>query len=145
MLLVQPLKIEDINIHIKEEDDTQQEPQPSSNQIPRVSPIVDMIDDAELLAILGIPPTSITQVTTSPVSIEDCLLDWDNMPELLSDGNESVASTTQTQKRKHDDELFVLLDFEEYKPIMSSKKLCLTPNSHQEPQVEAATPCQQGH
>jgi hypothetical protein len=148
MLLIQPLKVEDINIHIKE-DDAQQ--LPPSNQMPQVSPIVDMIDDIELLAILGLPPTITTSSsnTTSPVSLDACLLDWNNMPELLSDESESVASTTNnTMKRKHDnDELFALFDFEEYQPIISSKKKCLTANSNQEPpqQVDLMTLQQNEH
>ncbi|KAI8879067.1 hypothetical protein K501DRAFT_287548 [Backusella circina FSU 941] len=61
----------------------------------------DIVDDAELLAILGIP---------IPVT---AVLDWDDMPELSeSDSDECIDS----KKRKHDDDddddLFAGFDFE---------------------------------
>jgi hypothetical protein len=61
----------------------------------------DIVDDAELLAILGIP---------IPVT---AVLDWEDMPELSESDNDEFVDS---KKRKHDDDddddLFAGFDFE---------------------------------
>ncbi|GAA5811243.1 hypothetical protein MFLAVUS_004675 [Mucor flavus] len=88
LLLVQPLKFDDINMSFKEEEKEQEE----------LASIDHVIDDSELLAILGFPSAA-----------ENGLLDWDDMPE-LSEGEED------DHKRKYaddDDDIFSQFDFEE--------------------------------
>lgn len=84
LLLAQPLKFDDINMSFKEEEE--------------LASIDHVIDDSELLAILGFPSAA-----------ENGLLDWDDMPE-LSEGEED------DHKRKYaddDDDIFSQFDFEE--------------------------------
>jgi hypothetical protein len=144
MLLVQPLNIEDIDIHIKEDEQEHAQPPPSviTNQIPQVSPVIDMIDDAELLAILGLSPMTMSAMA-SPVSLDDCLLNWDHMPDLLSDESESVVSTSTKKRKQDDDELFALFDFEEFEPINPSKKTRLTTDNNQQEQADFMATLQQ--
>ncbi|CEP09251.1 hypothetical protein [Parasitella parasitica] len=171
MLLVQPLKIDDINIVIKDdEDETEQQPQlqqaQSTVQLPPAPPQaqislppphlppnalspspIDLIDDDELLAILGLPVSSVSSSATSttvnsPVN-ESSLLDWEDMPE-LSEGEEdysfSVADLTlqvpPTNKRKFDDDIFAQYDFVEANPF--TKRLC---KQQQLPQNPFLQPC----
>ncbi|KAI9481314.1 MAG: hypothetical protein EXX96DRAFT_566212 [Benjaminiella poitrasii] len=110
MLLVQPLNINEINIKIVDDtiNDQQQQGKP-------VTPI-DVIDDAELLAILGLPSPN-TSTTAIPV------LDWDDddmIPELLSESEEednntvtTTSSNSSKRKRNDGDDLFAQFDFEE--------------------------------
>ncbi|KAI8048242.1 hypothetical protein BDF21DRAFT_433628 [Thamnidium elegans] len=87
LLLVQPLKLDDINMNLKDDDEEQE-----------LASIDHVIDDSELLAILGFPSAT-----------ENGLLDWDDMPE-LSEGEED------DHKRKYaddDDDIFSQFDFEE--------------------------------
>ncbi|KAI8647304.1 hypothetical protein BD408DRAFT_408961 [Parasitella parasitica] len=149
MLLIQPLKIDEINIVINDLDEDEAEqsnqqptqfsaqlppqpqislslPQPSHNtSLP--SPI-DFIDDDELLAILGLPVSASSSTTSttvnSPVN-ELSLLDWEDMPE-LSEGEEDYPSVEplqlSTNKRKLEEDIFAQYDFEETNPY--TKKLC---------------------
>jgi len=141
MLLIQPLKIDDINIVIKDMDEDDEQPQqPQSyqhsvqlqpfSQHPQhpasLSPI-DVIDDDELLAILGFPVSTSTSATSttinSPVN-EFSLLDWEDMPELSESEEEYLAVEPQSaaNKRKFEDDIFAQYDFEEANPV--TKKLC---------------------
>ncbi|CAO3651663.1 unnamed protein product [Mucor fragilis] len=140
MLLIQPLKIDDINIVIKDIDDEDDQPQPqpfsypvqlqsfSQQQLQHPSSLspIDVIDDDELLAILGLPASTSTSVTSttvnSPVN-KLSLLDWEDMPE-LSESEEEYLVEPQfiTNKRKFEDDIFAQYDFEETNPF--TKKLC---------------------
>ncbi|KAK4514217.1 uncharacterized protein ATC70_001805 [Mucor velutinosus] len=140
MLLIQPLKIDDINIVIKDIDDEDDQPQPQLSQHPiqlqpfsqpqpqhpaLLSPI-DVIDDDELLAILGLPASASSSAASttvnSPVN-ELSLLDWNDMPE-LSEGEEEylVKPHSTANKRKFEDDIFAEYDFEEANPF--TKKMC---------------------
>ncbi|OAC99029.1 hypothetical protein MUCCIDRAFT_157115 [Mucor lusitanicus CBS 277.49] len=141
MLLIQPLKIDDINIVIKDMDDEDDQPQPpqlsqypvqfqpfSQPQLQHPSSLspIDVIDDDELLAILGLPASTSTSVTSttvnSPVN-ELSLLDWSDMPELSESEEEYYAEPQfNTNKRKFEEDIFAQYDFEETNPF--TKKLC---------------------
>ncbi|KAI8378052.1 uncharacterized protein BYT42DRAFT_572552 [Radiomyces spectabilis] len=89
-----------------------------------VTPSVpDVVDDAELLAILGLPaPTaplsesnSSSSSTTTASMDPPVVLDWDDMPELLEEEDDENDSHHAGKKRSRDDEddLFATLDFVE--------------------------------
>lgn len=159
MLLIQPLKIDDINIVIKdidEEDDdvqlqqqqsqlqlqallsmqllSQQQQQAQSQYSSLLSPM-DVIDDDELLAILGLPasvPTSATSTTVNSPVNESSLLDWDNMPELSESEEEYIIKPQLiNNKRKFEEDIFAQFDFEEANPY--TKKLCQQQNPYIHP------------
>lgn len=148
MLLIQPLKIDDINIVIKDIDDedgdkqsqqqqvqqqaflsvqllSQQQQQAQAQHSSLLSPI-DVIDDDELLAILGLPASVSTSATSttvnSPVN-ESSLLDWNDMPELSESEEEYIIEPPLiNNKRKFEEDIFAQFDFEEANPY--TKKLC---------------------
>jgi Mrp family chromosome partitioning ATPase len=74
MLLVQPLNLDEINLKLKDEEEVEKE------QV-KLEEIV--IDDVELLAILGMPSLCNTAMN-SPVD-EQGILDWDDMPQLCNE------------------------------------------------------------
>ncbi|KAI8984654.1 hypothetical protein BDF20DRAFT_999607 [Mycotypha africana] len=137
MLLVQPLKLDEINLKMDEPEEDQEE----QAQKAAITPI-DVIDDVELLAILGLPTPTPTVISTdfstmmsnnnngpnflasSPccntpaLTDENAFLDWDDMPE-LSEGEEepdTASLTPNSRKRKSsydDEDIFAELDFED--------------------------------
>ncbi|KAI8891130.1 hypothetical protein K501DRAFT_265004 [Backusella circina FSU 941] len=74
----------------------------------QVPPTTDIVDDVELLAILGLspPPTSLSDDDDLAV------LDWDDTPELSEEEDiDDAQSMTGKRKRDQDDDLFAELDF----------------------------------
>lgn len=101
MLLVQPLNLDEINLKLKDDEEEEQEKQQANCQIDDATII---IDDVELLAILGMPSLTNTAVN-SPVD-EQGILDWNGMPELYSDN--------KRKREDYDDEefdIFAQFDF----------------------------------
>jgi hypothetical protein len=140
LLLVQPLKIDDIQINILP-DEEEQEPQALLDQdiiqqalYPITEPTIDnIIDDAELLAILGFPPSQKTTPTLSFID-SNTLLDWEDMPELSESEDDSSAPLSLKRKATDEDDeevedFFAQYDFEEVNLIY--------PTSEQQQQAEA--------
>ncbi|KAL9548430.1 hypothetical protein MBANPS3_005677 [Mucor bainieri] len=132
-------------------DDEDDQPQPQLSPYPvqlqpfsqiqpqhpsSLSPI-DVIDDDELLAILGLPASASTSATSttvnSPVN-ELSLLDWNDMPELSESEEEYlVEHYSNTNKRKFEDDIFAQYDFEDATPF--TKKLCQQQQQQQQLQI----------
>lgn len=131
LLLVQPLKIDDISINILADEEEEEQPLLTTNQdfLPitlddivsaNTSTINNMID-AELLAILGFPQPSNSNLTTPTLSFIDSntLLDWEDMPELSENEDDLVASGPSLKRKATDDteeeaeDVFAQFDFEE--------------------------------
>ena len=92
LLLTQPLNINDINIKFDDDDEEEALPQETMT-------IDTMIDDKELLAILGLNSSSL-------------LLDWDEVPE-LSEGEEENHHDNKRKWQDDDDDILAQFDFEE--------------------------------
>ncbi|KAI9020736.1 hypothetical protein CLU79DRAFT_836095 [Phycomyces nitens] len=82
---------------------------PTTTITAHVSPFpapVDVVDDAELLAILGLPFLFEEDLTSLAA------LDWDDMPELSEEEDDDCASLGGKRRRQDDDDdLFAQLDF----------------------------------
>lgn len=102
----------------------------NSNTADTLQQTIDIVDDVELLAILGLtsPPRSPCDTTSFVV------LDWDDMPELSvseEDEEEDDNVSVNNKKRKYeedeeeDEDIFAQFDFVEVSPIENKKQKTL--------------------
>lgn len=92
MLLVQPLNLDEINLKLKDDEEDQKDP---------IDDTTVIIDDVELLAILGIPSLTNT-AANSPVD-EQGILDWDDIPP--------VEPQNKRKREEEEFDIFAQFDF----------------------------------